>query len=52
LASRKSNGSGRPGALVQFLGVAVGEHLGYLFTGIWTALAGVALIESDLLVTA
>jgi hypothetical protein len=29
--------------------VAVGEHLGYLFTGLWTALAGVALIQSDLL---
>jgi hypothetical protein len=31
------------------LGVAVGEHLGYLFTGLWTALAGVALIQSDVL---
>jgi hypothetical protein len=30
-------------------GVAVGEHLGYLFTGLWTALAGVALIQSDVL---
>jgi hypothetical protein len=29
--------------------VAVGEHLGYLFTGLWAALAGVALIQSDLL---
>jgi hypothetical protein len=29
--------------------VAVGEHLGYLFTGLWTALAGVALIQSDVL---
>ena len=29
--------------------MAVGEHLGYLFTGLWTALAGVALIQSDLL---
>ena len=43
------------GRLVQFqtlnryLGVAVGEHLGYLFTGLWTALAGIALIQSDLL---
>jgi hypothetical protein len=27
--------------------VAVGEYLGYLFTGVWTALAGVALIQSD-----
>ena len=29
--------------------MAVGEHLGYLFTGRWTALAGVALLQSDLL---
>ena len=33
----------------RYLGVAVGEHLGYLFTGLWTALAGVALIQSDVL---
>jgi hypothetical protein len=35
--------------LNRYLGVAVGEHLGYLFTGLWSALAGVALIQSDLL---
>ncbi|HZA82217.1 MAG TPA: DUF4386 domain-containing protein [Actinomycetes bacterium] len=35
--------------LNRYLGVAVGEHLGYLFTGLWTALAGIALIQSDLL---
>ena len=35
--------------LNRYLGVAVGEHLGYLFTGLWTALAGLALIQSDLL---
>jgi hypothetical protein len=29
--------------------VAVGEHLGYLFTGLWSALAGVALIQFNLL---
>ena len=29
--------------------MAVGEHLGYLFAGLWSALAGVALIQSDLL---
>ena len=34
-------------ALNRYLGVAVGEHLGYLFTGLWTALAGVALIQSE-----
>ena len=27
--------------------MAVGEHLGYRFTGGWTVLAGVALIQSD-----
>ena len=32
-----------------YLGVAVGEHLGYLFTGVWTALVGVALLQSNLL---
>jgi hypothetical protein len=35
--------------LNRYLGVAVGEHLGSLFTGLWTALAGVALLQSDLL---
>jgi hypothetical protein len=35
--------------LNRYLGVAVGEHLGYLFTGLWTAFAGVALIQSELL---
>jgi hypothetical protein len=35
--------------LNRYLGVAVGEHLGYLFTGAWTALASIALIQSDLL---
>ena len=31
-------------ALHQYLGVGVGEHLGYLFTGIWSVLVGVAVI--------
>ena len=35
--------------LNRYLGVAVGEHLGYLFTGLWTALVGVAIIQSDVL---
>ena len=35
--------------LNRYLGVAVGEHLGYLFTGLWTAFAGVALIQCELL---
>jgi hypothetical protein len=29
------------------LGVAVGEHLGYLFTGLWTLLVGVAMTQGD-----
>ena len=29
--------------------MAVGEHLGYLLTGLWTVLAGVALIQSEVL---
>ena len=30
----------------RFLGVAVGEHLGYLFSGAWSVLAGVAMTQS------
>ena len=30
----------------RYLGVAVGEHLGYLLTGAWTVLVGVALTQS------
>jgi hypothetical protein len=33
-------------ALHRYLGVAVGEHLGYLLTGAWTTLAGAALVQS------
>ena len=33
-------------AFNRYLGVAVGEHLGYAFTGAWSILAGVALIDS------
>jgi hypothetical protein len=29
------------------LGVAIGEHLGYLFTGLWTLLLGVAMTQGD-----
>jgi hypothetical protein len=36
-------------ALNRYLGVAVGEHLGYMFTGFWTGLVGVAAIQSDVL---
>jgi hypothetical protein len=35
--------------LNRYLGVAVGEHLGYLLTGLWTALAGLVVIQSALL---
>jgi hypothetical protein len=31
----------------RYLGVAVGEHLGYALTGAWSILTGVALIETD-----
>ena len=34
-------------ALHQYLGVGVGEHLGYLFTGIWSVLIGVAVIQGN-----
>ncbi|HEX6021442.1 MAG TPA: DUF4386 domain-containing protein [Solirubrobacter sp.] len=34
-------------AFHRYLGAAVGEHLGYLFTGAWTTLAGVALVQSS-----
>ncbi|HJR97274.1 MAG TPA: DUF4386 domain-containing protein [Actinomycetota bacterium] len=30
-------------AFHRFLGVGVGEHLGYLFTGLWTAAIGIAI---------
>ena len=33
-------------AFNRYLGVAVGEHLGYALTGAWTALAGVALTDT------
>ncbi len=31
----------------RYLGVAVGEHLGYALTGAWSILTGVALIQTD-----
>ena len=33
-------------AFNRYLGVAVGEHLGYMFTGAWSILAGVALTQT------
>lgn len=38
-------------ALHQYLGVGVGEHLGYLFTGIWSVLIGVGLMQGTALPT-
>ncbi len=33
-------------AFNRYLGVGVGEHLGYLLTGAWSALAGIAMTQS------
>ena len=38
--------------LNRYLGVAVGEHLGYLFTGFWTGLVGLAIVQSEVLAPA
>ena len=35
-------------AFNRYLGVAVGEHLGYLLTGAWTTLAGIALLTASM----
>jgi Domain of unknown function (DUF4386) len=37
--------------LHEYLGVGVGEHLGYLFTGIWSVLIGVGVIQGTALPT-
>jgi hypothetical protein len=34
-------------AFNRYLGVAVGEHLGYLLTGAWTTLSGIALTQTS-----
>jgi hypothetical protein len=59
LAREMADANGSPGkkdaidvvfqTLNRYLGVAVGEHLGYLFTGAWTILVGVAVLQSDVL---
>jgi Domain of unknown function (DUF4386) len=36
-------------ALHQYLGVGVGEHLGYLLTGLWSILVGIAIVLGDVL---
>ena len=33
--------------LNRYLGVAVGEHLGYMFTGVWTGLVGAIVVQSE-----
>lgn len=38
-------------ALHQYIGVGVGEHLGYLFTGLWTLLTGIAITQRPLVPT-
>ena len=38
-------------ALHQYLGVGVGEHLGYLFTGIWSVLIGIGVTQRTALPT-
>jgi Domain of unknown function (DUF4386) len=38
-------------AMHRYLGVGVGEHLGYLFTGFWSVLTGVAIVGSELMPT-
>jgi hypothetical protein len=38
-------------ALHQYLGVGVGEHLGYLFTGVWSVLIGIGVIQGTALPT-
>jgi hypothetical protein len=45
-ASRKESADIVFQTLNRYLGVAVGEHLGYLFTGAWTALVGAAVLQS------
>jgi hypothetical protein len=36
-------------AMHRYLGVGIGEHLGYLFTGLWSGLTGVAIIGTDVI---
>ncbi len=35
----------------RYAGVAIGEHLGYLFTGLWTLLVGVAMTQAEVFPT-
>jgi hypothetical protein len=38
-------------AFHQYLGVGVGEHLGYLLTGLWSVLIGVGVTQSSVMPT-
>jgi hypothetical protein len=38
-------------AMHRYLGVGVGEHLGYLLTGLWSVLTGVAILGTELIPT-
>jgi hypothetical protein len=38
-------------AFHQYLGVGVGEHLGYLLTGLWSILIGIGVIQSTVIAT-
>ena len=38
-------------AMHQYVGVGIGEHLGYLFTGVWTGLTAIAIVRRELLPT-
>lgn len=38
-------------AFHQYLWVGVGEHLGYLLTGAWTGLVGIAVLQGDAVAT-
>jgi Domain of unknown function (DUF4386) len=38
-------------ALHQYLGVGIGEHLGYLFTGVWSTLIGIGVLQGTALPT-
>jgi hypothetical protein len=35
-------------AFNQYAGVGIGEHLGYLFTALWSLLAGYAMLDSSI----
>ncbi len=37
------------GAAHRYLGVGVGEHLGYLFTGLWSLLIGFAVVQGSVM---